>query len=88
MTNHYGDGNPAHCCLPGAWDWYSNGINARLYSEPLPDRVITAASAANVDPHRLWDELEADGWEGHDSGLAEEAVDRAAILRIEGGAMT
>lgn len=78
-TVHYTDGTAEHCCLPGAWDWYA-GLNARNYHEPLPDPVIQVAHGRGVDPHQLWDELEADGWEMHNDGLAEEAANRAAAL--------
>lgn len=73
---HYND-VAERCCLPGAWDWYSTGNNARLYAEPLPDQVIEVAHAAGADPHRLWDGLADDGWEMHNQGLAAEAAARA-----------
>lgn len=74
---HY-NGVPALCCLPGAWDWYCTGDNARCGEEPLPEQVIDIAAAANVDPHRLWGDLANDGWEMHDQGLADEAARRVA----------
>jgi len=77
-SNHYND-SATQCCLPGAWEWYCTDNNARLYAEPLPETVIIIAHAAGVDPHRLWDELEVDGWEAHDSGLAVEAALRVGV---------
>jgi len=76
MSSHH-NGSPDRCCLPTAWDWYCTGDNAHLYDEPLPEQVIQVAARTGVDPHPLWDELAADGWEMHNDGLTAEAERRA-----------
>lgn len=66
MTEHI-NGDPALCCLPGAWGRAMND-ETRRWGEPLDEYLIELANAAGVDPHVVDDNLVGRGWETHDAG--------------------